>query len=173
MPTSTGWGQAAVLGEHWGHVFSGPVEDPKATEELLWHAVPFEWVLYEHPSLDDVRAVLDRMSDSAPGPDGAPESVWRAGWRMVAKAIHTLVVAMFRGEPLRLLSASVKEGPARACADDAALGFAGERVFPPVAAALKTIDDVAGMTVHPPRRSSCRSWRWSASMPKASPPAKT
>lgn len=63
----------------------GRPEDLKAAEEVLRHAAPFDWSLYERPTVDDMH-VLDGMMYPAHGPDGIPYSAWKAGGWPAAQA---------------------------------------------------------------------------------------
>lgn len=72
-------GALALLGEQRDKAFSEREADPSAATQLLRHAARFDWSLYERPALEDVQSVLDRMADTAPGPDGVPFSSWKAG----------------------------------------------------------------------------------------------
>lgn len=63
--------RAEVLGEHWGQVFCGRADDPRATEELLRHEVPFEGV-------EPLRASVVGRFMGCPRPDvGFRSGPWR------------------------------------------------------------------------------------------------
>lgn len=60
--------------------------------------MPFDWSLYGRPAIDDEQAVMDKMSDSVPGPDLVRYSAWCVGGAATVGAVYALAKVLFRGE---------------------------------------------------------------------------
>jgi hypothetical protein len=98
LPTSTE-GAAQLLRDHWGTVFAGGPTVEEDIDRFIAH-IPADMIPESPlPSLDDLRRVLEKKADSAPGPDGLRYSAWQASGLVGARCLHGVLAEMWDGEP--------------------------------------------------------------------------
>ena len=90
---------AAALGQGWAKTFAvAPVIDEhRAKVYLDEYAVPLDFTSCTVPSRESIAHMINKMSHSAPGPDGLPYAAWKAGGIHSAHTIHGLLLRNLAG----------------------------------------------------------------------------
>ena len=87
-------GIGAALSEGWSRTFAvaPSIDTAQAQHYLETHAVPMDFSKCKPPTKAQVAELINKLPDSAPGPDGLPYSAWKAGGAESIDTTYNLIM---------------------------------------------------------------------------------